>query len=286
MSEVWTPIRTRLISEPESVVICMSMVRATVRAVFLCAFTAAMYLLVLSGKFLLHYSERLRLVWMGFMLRVWARALCRIVGIKITVYGQPPPPPFLLVSNHLSYVDILVFASQMACVFVARNDVADWPAVGRMCRAVETIFVDRESRRDVVRVNRLIEKALKEGRGVILFPEGTSTEGARVRPFNPALLDLAAKNELPVHHASVSYHTVGSDPPAHLSVCWWGDMTFMSHVAGLLKLHLVQTTLIFGAQPLKGGDRKQLAAELQAAVSRDFIPVIESEEQCKTAAQL
>lgn len=263
----------------------MGLLRAIVRAAFLCAFTAVMYLLVISGKFLLNPFKKLRLGWVDLMLRIWGRGLCFVLGINVTKYGQPPEAPFILVSNHLSYVDILVFASQVACVFIAKKDVASWPAIGSLCRAAGTIFVDRESRRDVVRVNQLIEQALNEGHGIILFPEGTSTEGARVRPFNPSLLDRAAKNGLPVHHASVSYRTLKGDPPAHMSVCWWGDMTFMSHFARLLKLRSVQATVLFGTQPVSGNDRKSLAAELHNAVISEFVPVVDLEEKCKTAVQ-
>lgn len=272
--------------EFEVVVICMGFLRATIRACALCVFTAAMYMLVISGKFLLRPSQRLRIGWINLMFRSWARGLCRILGMELTVCGFPPPSPFLLVSNHLSYVDILIFASQIPCVFIAKKDVASWPAIGSMCRAVGTIFIDRESRRDIVRVNQMIESSLGEGRGVIVFPEGTSTEGASVLPFNPALLDWAAKSEFPVYYSSVSYHTNANDPPAHLSVCWWGDMTFMSHLVGLLKLRSIRATLLFGAQPFKENDRKALAAELHKAVSSEFIPVVNLEEPCKTAVQL
>jgi 1-acyl-sn-glycerol-3-phosphate acyltransferase len=263
----------------------MGLLRAIVRAALLCIFTAVMYLLVITGKFLLSPYKKLRLDCTGLMLRSWARGLCFVLGINITRYGQPPAAPFILVSNHLSYVDILVFASQVACVFIAKKDVASWPAIGSMCRAAGTIFVDRESRRDVVRVNQLIEHALNEGLGIILFPEGTSTEGAGVRPFNPSLLDYAAKNEMPVYHASISYRTVEGDPPAYLSVCWWGDMTFMSHFGGLLKLRSVHATVLFGMQPISRHDRKSLAAELHNAVISEFVPVVDLEETCKTAVQ-
>lgn len=263
----------------------MGFLRAIVRAFFLCVFTAVMYVLTVSGKLLLRPSKKLKLGWTDLMLKNWARGLCRILGIKITVYNQPPQSPFLLVSNHLSYVDILVFASQVACAFIAKKEVASWPAVGSMCRAAETIFVDRESRRDLIRVNRLIEQTLNEKRGIILFPEGTSTEGSSVRPFNPSLLDHAAKNGFPVNYASISYSTLEPDPPAYMSVCWWGDMTFMSHFMGLLKLRSVRAEVLFGAQPVKGNDRKLLAAELHRAVSSEFIPVVDMEDSCKTVVQ-
>ncbi len=87
--------------------------------------------------------------WSALVFHRWARGATTILGVKIAVQGTLPIPPFLLVSNHLSYVDVLVFASQVKCVFVARGDVARWPVIGSLCRGVNTIFIDRQKRQDV-----------------------------------------------------------------------------------------------------------------------------------------
>ena len=173
---------------------------------------------------------------------------------------------------------MLVFASQLKCVFVARGDVAGWPAIGSLCRAAGTIFVDREKRRDVARVNGLIDQILGDGRGVVLFAEGTSTRGDTVLPFKSSLLEQAARAGLAVSYAALSYRTDEGEPPAHLSVCWWGEMTFVKHVFDLLYLTEVHATLVFGAEPIQANDRKVLAERLWIAVREQFIPVIASEE--------
>jgi 1-acyl-sn-glycerol-3-phosphate acyltransferase len=216
--------------------------------------------------------------WQSVIFRSWARAAAAIVKIKIKAEGPRPRPPFLLVSNHLSYVDIVVFANEIDCVFVAKEDVARWPILGRMCRWVGTIFVDRERRRDVVRAGAMIEKAIAEGRGVVLFAEGTSTEGAVVMPFKPALLEQAARADYAVSYAAVSYRTTGGHRPAHLSVCWWGDMPFLAHLWELLQVPEIYATVVFGEETIREPDRKALATKLWQAVAERFTPVVRLED--------
>jgi 1-acyl-sn-glycerol-3-phosphate acyltransferase len=176
-----------------------------------------------------------------------------------------------LVSNHLSYVDVLVFASQLNCLFVAKKDVESWPIVGALCRSVGTIFINRSNRRDLARVNGEIAQALEDGRGVILFAEGTSTKGSSVLPFRSSLLEAAVIQGFPVSYAAVSYRVLADDPPASLSVCWWGDMTFGSHFAELLRLRRIEATVSFGSTEIRAGDRKVLAERLWFEVNRLFV---------------
>jgi 1-acyl-sn-glycerol-3-phosphate acyltransferase len=194
--------------------------------------------------------------------------------------GALPRAPFFLVANHLSYVDVIVLASQVDCRFIAKQDISTWPLIGLLCRSVGTIFIDRNNRRDIARVNAQVEQALAEGRGVVLFPEGTSSQGTTVLPFKPGLLELAARAGLAVSYATLSYGVPDRETPAHLSVCWWGDMTFIIHLSGLLRLSEIDATLTFGRETIRGGDRKDLASQLHAAVKQEFIPVVKSEEAC------
>jgi 1-acyl-sn-glycerol-3-phosphate acyltransferase len=186
--------------------------------------------------------------------------------LEVTVRGAPPKPPFLLVSNHLSYVDVLVFASLLKCAFVARGDVANWPVIGSLCRGAATIFVDRDKRKDVARVNGLIGQAIGDGRGIVLFAEGTSTRGDAVLPFKSSLLEQAARADFAVSYAALGYRTREGEPPADLAVCWWGDMTFVKHVVSLLYLSEIKATVAFGAEPIRADDRKVLADRLWSAV--------------------
>jgi 1-acyl-sn-glycerol-3-phosphate acyltransferase len=247
--------------------------RLIVRAIALSVLTVAVYAVLLFGLAVIRRSSRRSARWQALMLHRWARIAAFILGLKIDVRCNAPAAPFLLVSNHLSYLDVVVFASQLDCLFVAKKDVESWPSVGRICRSAGTIFIDRRNRRDLARVNREIALALEDGRGVILFAEGTSTNGSSVLPFRSSLLEVAARDAFPVSYAAVSYRVLGDDPPASLSVCWWGDMTFGSHFAELLRLRRIQATVSFGSDQLRSDDRKVLAERLWFEVNRLFVPV-------------
>ena len=223
-------------------------------------------------------SPRLAARWKSFILKTWSRGLLIICGVRLHTVGDPPEAPFFLVSNHLSYVDIAVLGSLVGGVFVAKAEISEWPAIGFLCRSVETIFIDREIRRELPQVMREIERQLGHGQSVILFAEGTSSSGASVMPFRPALLEPAARAGLPVSYAAVSYRTPEGEPPAHLSVCWWGGMPFVPHALEFFKLRRIDATVVFGDRQFHGGDRKILASELHAAVQDSFQPVVDKED--------
>src|SRR5262249_46056827 len=149
------------------------------------------------------------------VLTFWSRWSARLIGMRIRVRGNPPAAPFFLVSNHLSYVDILAIASQAPCSFIAKAEISSWPIMGRLCLAVGTLVVERESKGDIPRVIARIESTLANGVGVVLFPEATSSKGAEVLPFRPSLLQAAARAKMPVSYASLSYRTAAGEPPAY-----------------------------------------------------------------------
>jgi len=247
-------------------------VRATVRLIAFSSITMGVYLCWLIG---LPFTSN-RTCWRHFIFRTLARTIARIVGMQIEVRGTVPSTPFFLVSNHLSYVDIVLFASQVDCVFIAKSDVRNWPLIGLIAESMDTIFINRESRCDLISANAHIEDTLRRGESVILFAEGTSTRGKTVLPFKPSLLDVAARMGIPVSFASVTYRTPDGEIPADLSVCWWGDMTFASHFFNLLKLPEFHARLTFGSEPIQDTNRKQLARALHQSITNQFIPVVKS----------
>lgn len=256
----------------------MRKLRAVVRIVLISFVTASTLLLLLFGRVALIFSPPKQMSWRRLWFRGWARALAAIMGMNIVVQGKPPQPPFFLVTNHLSYIDILLLATEVEGVFVSRHDVSDWPVIGFLTRAVGTLFINREQAKDVLRVNGLFKAALQKGDGIILFPEGTSTAGAEVKPFKSPLLNVAAEMNSPVSHASLSYRTQTGEAPAHLSVCWWGEMTFGDHVFALLQMPKFYATLTFGNGAVQESDRKALAKKLHRLISEQFIPVVSKPE--------
>lgn len=206
----------------------------------------------------------------GHIFRVWCRGVTAILGMRVAVVGRPPAAPFFLVSNHLGYLDIVTLGSVLPAVFVSKAEVSGWPVMGLLARGVNTVFVDRGRRRDLTRVNARLDRLLDHAEGVVVFPEGTSTDGAGVLPFRPGLLEPAVRADRPVSHAALAYATGPGEPPAADAVCWWGDMTFGPHFLELLGLAGLEATIRFGGQPLRDVDRRRLAERLHRAVEQDL----------------
>lgn len=257
----------------------MAVVRTLARSVALTAWTAAVYGFLVATSFLVGLRPGSggwrgpgTGPWRTAIFHGWARGVVRLLGVRAAVEGVPPRPPFFLVANHLGYLDVALIAAHLRCVFVARGDVDRWPVFGALCRAGDTLFIDRENRRDIPRVIDRIRAVLDGGRGVVLFPEGTSSGGEAVLPFKPGLLEPAAVAGIPVSYAAVSYATPPGSPPARLVVCWWGAMPFVRHLLTLLGLPEIRARLVFGAEPIVESERKELARRLHRAVSLQHRP--------------
>ena len=250
----------------------MRIARATFRLLALISLTALFCVAFLAVKTFI-YSESKALAWRNWNVRTWARMMIRLLKIRIDANNPGPAGPFLLVCNHLSYIDILVLASQLDCAFIAKSEVAKWLFVGRMGMWIDTIFINRNRRRDVIETMNRMHRLIDSGLGVVLFAEGTSTSGQHVSKFKSAILELAARRAVPVHYASITYATSLEETSAERSVCWWGDMTFPDHFFRLLQLSAIEATVTFGPKPIMDQDRHILATKLWHAVNDQFIPV-------------
>ena len=194
--------------------------------------------------------------------RTTARTL-RYFQIKTQATG-PVPTHGLLISNHLSYLDILVLSSLTPAVFVSRHDVKFWPVFGQFAVLGGTVFVDRARRFQVGRVNDEITTALNQGVLVVLFPEGTSSNGETVLPFKSSLLEPATQAEWPLAVGWVHYEI--DDGDAGKEVCYWGDHTFFPHMLNLLGKRRVRAAVRFGQCSMRNVDRKELAERLREEI--------------------
>ncbi len=215
-----------------------------------------------------------KVYWRQIILGWWAAAFVRIARCEVEVIGTPPKAPFFLVANHLGYFDIPVVRSTVKGVFVAKHDIESWPCVGKMVRNMGTIYVDRARRRDIPRAGAEVIERLSGGEGVIVFPEGTSSKGETVLPFNSSFLSFAAQTDVPVSYLSISYRTPMGELPPSGAICWWDDTPFLTHILRLFSIPRFTAILNFGDEPVVNPDRKQLATELRERVNRHFIPMI------------
>lgn len=250
----------------------MGRLRALVRYPSIVAVSLTFFVLWLGGAGLLAWRRRWRVPLRRWVMRWWGRSLLAVLGVRVETSGEPPRPPFVLVANHMSYLDIPLLASRAGGVFVAKHEIAGWSLIGPVVASLGTIFVNRGVKRDIPRVLARIEEVLAEGDGVILFPEGTSTAGDEVAPFRPSLLEAPARGRLPVSCAALSYRTGAGEPPPQTAVCWWGDMTLLDHVWRLTHLRRIEARLAFGERTSSADDRKVLAADVERRVRGLFVP--------------
>ncbi|MDZ7680215.1 MAG: lysophospholipid acyltransferase family protein [Fodinibius sp.] len=207
------------------------------------------------------------------ILRLWATLTALIIGMQITKKGEPPKPPFFLVANHLSYLDVVPLWRYLDGTFVAKSEIKSWPFFGWATQTLGVLFIDRAHKQDAYRMNNRIAETISNEQGVIIFPEGTSTSGKQVLPFNAPLLAYPARNTMPVHFATVRYRSRYDRWPAHKHICWWGDMPFLPHFWELLKMPRFEVTISFGDYAVSESDRKQLAANLHHSVAQNFDPI-------------
>lgn len=190
---------------------------------------------------------------------LWLQSACRGVlaslGIRSRVQGSVPSHG-LVVSNHLSYLDILIFSAAMPCVFVSKIEVNRWPYFGLAARAGGTLFIDRSSRASAAAVAVQMRERLKGLVPVLLFPEGTSTDGSQVMRFHPTLFQPAIEASVQVTPAAVRY--VIERGVAERELCWFGDAPFLSHLWKALDTPGFSAEVTFG-EPRVYADRRSAA---------------------------
>jgi 1-acyl-sn-glycerol-3-phosphate acyltransferase len=194
-----------------------------------------------------------------------AKRMMNCLDMQCTVEGQPPTRG-LIVANHLSYIDILVISAVMPCFFVAKMEIGGWPFFGRAARSGGTIFVDRSSLASANSVAEQMTERLKLSIPIplLLFPEGTSTDGSEVLRFHSRLIDPATSLGVPITTAAIRY--VIHDGTEERELCWYGDATFVNHLWKVLGVGGFEAELQFG-EPRNYSDRREAADETHEEIS-------------------
>lgn len=238
-----------------------SPLRALGRIVAYVAWTVSL-IPVQAVAVLLNRPLQRRLPWF------YHRISARILGIEIVTRGQPVAPgPVLFVANHTSYLDITVLGALLQGSFVAKAEVAGWPFFGLLARLQRTVFVDRRARGAAQQRDDMARR-LETGDNLILFPEGTSTDGNRVREFKSALFSVAQRevggNPLTVQPVSVAYTRLDGMPLGRNLrpyFAWYGDMGLVGHMWEMLGLGTLTVEVEFHPPTTLAalGTRKALA---------------------------
>ena len=199
--------------------------------------------------------------------QAWSRDMLRILGIALRVEGRAPlHGPLLLVANHLSWLDILVMHAARHCRFVSKSDVKHWPLVGTLATGGGTLYIEREKRRDAMRVVHHMAESLQAGEIVAVFPEGTTGDGKVLLPFHANLIQAAISAHAPVQPVALRFVDLrtGEDSAGPL---YLGDDTLASSLWRTLAGPPFVAQLRFGEpQGAAGRDRRQWANDLHAAV--------------------
>jgi len=201
------------------------------------------------------------------VVREWSRGMLRIMGVELVVRGEVPTHgPLLVVANHLSWLDILVMNAAHPSRFVSKADVQRWPLLGSLITGAGTLYIERSSRRDALRMVRDMADAMKEGDVVAVFPEGTTSDGRELLPFHANLIQSAIAAEVPVQPMSLCFVDTRSGEMT-LAPCYIGDDTLVGSVWRTLTAGPITAVVNFGEpQQAEGRDRRQWAQDLRETV--------------------
>jgi len=209
----------------------------------------------------------------------WHRFALFLMGVRVSVRGTlAPGRPLLLLSNHMSWLDIPVLASRVPLSFIAKKEVASWPVIGWLAKLQRSVFVDRQRRHRTAQVADQVAGRLARGDIIVLFAEGTSSDGNTVLPFRSALIGAAHKaldgeESATVQPVALAYTRVQGLPLGRqhrTKVAWFGDMDLAPHLKAVLANGAIDVEVVFGPPHdlTLQTDRKAVAVEAGAFVKK------------------
>lgn len=205
------------------------------------------------------------------IVREWSRRMLAIMGVELVVEGEVPAHgPLLQVCNHVSWLDILVMNAAHPSRFVSKADVQGWPLLGALITGAGTLYIERASRRDAMRVVHRMAERLREGDVITVFPEGTTGDGQTLLPFHANLLQAAISASAPALPMALRYLDRGTGQ-RHPGPVYIGDDTLVASIWRTLRSDTVRAVVRFGTPERAGGlDRREWAARLHEAVQQQL----------------
>jgi 1-acyl-sn-glycerol-3-phosphate acyltransferase len=200
--------------------------------------------------------------------QVWARHMLGRLGVELEIVGTPAPVgPMLLVANHISWLDIVALHAACHCRFVSKADVKRWPLIGALATGGGTLYVQRESRRDAMRVVSHMTQALRDGHILAVFPEGTTGDGNSVLPFHAGLIQAAIAADAPVQAVALQFVQGQSRRPTHV-VSYMGDESLWRSIWRTLCARELCAVVAFGRPQFAAGrHRREWAQDLHGEIT-------------------
>jgi 1-acyl-sn-glycerol-3-phosphate acyltransferase len=201
--------------------------------------------------------------------QAWSRRLLDLMGVRLLVSGElPAAGPLLVLANHISWLDIIVIDAVLPCRFVSKADVRHWPLIGGLVEGSGTLFIERDRRRDAMRVVHLMAERLQAGDRLGVFPEGTTSDGRSLLPFHANLLQAAVATDSPVLLLGLRY-TDARDGRRHDGPTYVGDTSLLGSLWSTLGASGLQAELHVGEpDTAQGRDRRTWADALRRELAR------------------
>ena len=198
---------------------------------------------------------------------VWARGMLAIIGIQVRVKGHPAQGPVLMAANHISWLDILVMHAACHCRFVAKSEIRSWPLVGVLTTGGGSLYIERGSNRDAMRVVHQMAAALQQGQVLAVFPEGGTGDGVTLLPFHANLLQAAISADAPIQPIALQFLDAQTQKTS-LAPCYRDTDTLVSSLWRTLCAPPLLAQVRYGeSQIAQGRNRREWASDLQVTVS-------------------
>jgi 1-acyl-sn-glycerol-3-phosphate acyltransferase len=209
----------------------------------------------------------------SYIARIWGSGIARIIGLDVRIHGDPNRVHGgIIISNHQSYLDIIVHASVFPIRFAPKAEIATWPFLGWFLALSRPIWVRRESKQSSFRTLEEYRETLEHDINLIIYPEGTTSDGKRLLPFKSTPFEAVSSGKFNIWPILVRYH----EEPGRPTLCWYGDMTLLPHCWEILGRKSIRADLhiLDPLSPPPGLRRKELAVLAHSRMEEEFFRML------------